>query len=54
MQLQNKQIAISALNQVHTDIHRLIDRTKNDANRDLIKSDLARTIAIAVNTLSIL
>lgn len=54
MQQQNKQVALNALDQVHTEIHRIIDRTKKDANRDLIKADLARTIAIAANALSLL
>lgn len=53
-QEKNKIVALNALDQCHTEIHRIIDRTKNNANRDLIKADLARTIAIAANALSLL
>lgn len=53
-QEKNKIVALNALDECHTEIHRIIDRTKNNANRDLIKADLARTIAIAANALSLL
>lgn len=51
---RNKIVALNALDLCHTEIHRIIDRTKKDASRDLIKADLARVIAIAANALSIL
>lgn len=52
MDTQKRILAINALKQSHTTIHNILHGATRDASDEIIKAEIARTIAMLANALT--